>query len=379
MTRSLVGHSFGEYKIESDLFTQEDVSNKTKQFSLSLREIAQSVPIGTREISVELNMDSTAAPDEEQVNEIRFLIPNDEDLSALKESFTKYSTKSIVTTLNEVSLLLPRGHHDLEFSLAAVKFRGKTNTFNVKYTNVARLFLLPRGDISQDILIVLQLDSAVRLGNTSYPFLVLNIDKNSTVTDICIESTPEVPDLPITSKDEEKLQLDLVLSLFTAFNRKLAPTMAVETYPHAIRCSHRAFDGAVYVVKRGLIFVVKPVVFVAWADVQAVELMRASAAMGGRFFDLRVFVKGGAVLDFQQIDRGVYGSLVAELQNLGVKIRNLATAETGGPGAAETAQAAGMDLDDSEEDESYKDSEDEDVSGSDSGSPSSGNSSSDSS
>ncbi|TEB18320.1 hypothetical protein C9890_0407 [Perkinsus sp. BL_2016] len=99
--------------------------------------------------------------------------------------------------------------------------------------------------------------------------------------------------------------------------------MPLESYPHAIRCSHRAFDGSVYVLRRGLIFVVKPVVFVPWTDVQAVELMRASAAMGGRFFDLRVFVKGGAVMDFQQIDRGVYASLVAELQNLGVKIRNL--------------------------------------------------------
>ena len=128
-----------------------------------------------------------------------------------KEAFAKYSTSSVVTTLSEVSLLLPRGHHDLEFSLASVKFRGKTNTFNVKYANIARLFLLPRGDLAQDVLIVLQLDHPVRLGATSYPFLVLSVDKNAAITDVQIDPSAEVPDLPVTTRDEEKLLLDLLL------------------------------------------------------------------------------------------------------------------------------------------------------------------------
>jgi structure-specific recognition protein 1 len=359
--RSLAGHSFGRYAVEGDQFLLNEGGSGRPIFGLSLKDVAQSVPIGTREISVELQLDSTAPPDEEQVNEIRFFVPGEEDLNNLKSAFAMYSTSSVITTLPQVSLLLPRGHHDLEFSLASVKFRGKTNTFNVKFANITRLFLLPRGDVASDVLVVLQLDHPVRLGATSYPFLVLNIDKNEAVTDIAIDATPELPDLPITTKDQEKLLLDLLLTLFRAFNSRLSPVMPHESYPHAIRCSHRAFDGSVYMLKRGLIFVVKPVVYLPWTDVTAVELMRASVALGGRFFDLRVFVKGGSVLDFQQIDRAVYPSLVAELQNLGVKIRNLdASGLAAAPAASrdqpDLDQPAGMDLDDSEDDESYQDS-----------------------
>ena len=86
----------------------------------------------------------------------------------------------------------------------------------------------------------------------------------------------------------------------------------------------------VFFLKKGLVFATKPVVYLRWDEIQSVELMRGNAAMGSRFFDLRVYAgkqsdreRQNVVVDFQQIDRSEYQGLVLALQDLKVKIKNL--------------------------------------------------------
>jgi structure-specific recognition protein 1 len=126
---------------------------------------------------------------------------------------------------------------------------------------------------------------------------------------------------------------------------------------NCVRCSHRATEGHLYCLKRAFIFITKPVVYIRYEDVVAVEFSRAESWMTQtRFFDLKVYRKGeNQPYDFQQIDRNEYQPLIEFLQSAGIRIRNL-DKEAGKTIAAEgETTLLGEDFEDDEEDSEFED------------------------
>lgn len=131
-----------------------------------------------------------------------------------------------VALLNDVPLLVPRGRYEIDIGRRALKFHGKSYDYTILYTNinrqgcgechvplhnicvapegslwalctlftlqlfrvlegtrrcVYRMFLVPRPS-SPHVNFILSLDNAMRQGQTSYPFVVLQFDSDQLST-----------------------------------------------------------------------------------------------------------------------------------------------------------------------------------------------------
>ncbi|KAF4677063.1 FACT complex subunit [Perkinsus chesapeaki] len=315
--------------------TELELKNSDQMaFEIQATDIAQVVPTGKNEVALEFHVDDTKDPDDESLVELRFFIPNEEYATKLKEELIQKSGAAsgggttICQFLN-IPIVLPRGHYDLDMFRSSFKLRGKSFDYTIKYMNVSRMFMLPKPD-GVHVSFVLGLDQPVRQGNTAYSFLVMQYDKER-----------EVEDLSINLDDEElaKCKLQKVVSgeklyavmgqLFKHVTGKNVVTpcqdfKASNSY-NCVRCSHKANDGFLYPLKKSFLFVNKPVMWIRYDDVLAVEFSRADSGFTQtRYFDLKVYKKGeGQPHDFQQMDRSEYNALIDFIQKAGIRIRNL--------------------------------------------------------
>jgi structure-specific recognition protein 1 len=51
-----------------------------------------------------------------------------------------------IVTFEELTVLTPRGRYDVELFPTFMKMHGKTYDYKIKYSNIVRLFLLPKPD-----------------------------------------------------------------------------------------------------------------------------------------------------------------------------------------------------------------------------------------
>ena len=60
------------------------------------------------------------------------------------------------------------------------RIRGKSNDYRILFTSIRRLFLLPKPDDLHHCFVV-QLDPPLRQGQTRYPFLVFQFDRDEEI------------------------------------------------------------------------------------------------------------------------------------------------------------------------------------------------------
>jgi structure-specific recognition protein 1 len=145
------------------------VSDKTA-FELPLSNVSNTNISGKNEVSLEFggpvaSTSKQTLPDE--LVEIRFYIPasskakdrsgsesDDGDDFNPSESFYKavkakttkegQSASSLILNFEDVLLLTPRGRYDMEMYSDSLRLRGKTYDYKIIYSNVSRVFLLPK-------------------------------------------------------------------------------------------------------------------------------------------------------------------------------------------------------------------------------------------
>ena len=78
------------------------------------------------------------------------------------------------------SRLTGRGRYSLEFFNDSLRLLGKSTDYRVPFTNIHRIFLLPKVD-DLHVQLVLGLDPPIRQGATRYPFLVAQWPKDEEV------------------------------------------------------------------------------------------------------------------------------------------------------------------------------------------------------
>eukprot|EP00920_Eleutheroschizon_duboscqi_P003974 GHVT01009274.1.p2 GENE.GHVT01009274.1~~GHVT01009274.1.p2 ORF type:complete len:178 (-),score=29.20 GHVT01009274.1:76-609(-) len=141
---------------------------------------------------------------------------------------------------------------------------------------------------------------------------------------------------------------------------------------HAITATHRASSGHLYPLKKGFLYLIKPVMFVKYDEIVSAEFSRIGASSTNRYFSFSVSIRGGLSYEFTSIDRNEHKALVEWMNSKGIRIKNPQTEEATG----RRSTIADADLPESEEeDEDFDEEEDEDFSG---GSGGEANSSSDS-
>lgn len=365
---SLKGWTWGRVELDDSSLSVKDVESRSL-VHVSAGDVSQATIQGKSDLALEF-IQEAADKEDEYLTELRFFVPNEDLLNQLKEDISKRASGSVggekVCSLEGLPLVLPRGHFDLDFYTTSIKMRGKSFDYAIKYSNINRAFVLMKPD-GVHVAFVIGLDKPVRQGNTAYNFLCAQFDMNKVGDNLQIRFPEESMYAESgLEMDESGKPLADVLQRLLKYFAKISVQFACLDFhatngKNCVRCSHRATEGHLYCLKKAFIFITKPVVYIKYDDVVAVEFSRAESWMTQtRFFDLKVYKKGeNQPYDFQQIDRNEYQPLIDFLQTAGIRIRNLEKSATA-PKQAEADQGLlDQDLDDEDEDSEFEEDEDE--------------------
>ena len=123
-----------------------------------------------------------------------------------------------IAIIQDINMLTPRGKINVIFLKNTLKLSGQSYDYKISYNNFQKAFLLTKQD-GLHLAFVVCLKSAMRHGNTSYPFLVFQFKRNNPIsvelqlpedekTKNQIFKTGVIPD----TKDKETY--DIMASLF---------------------------------------------------------------------------------------------------------------------------------------------------------------------
>ncbi len=334
---------------------------------------------------------------------------------ALCHRIKQYAQKeggAVVAALpDEVACQQPRGRVAVEFGATALRLRGKSYDHRVPYSAIVRALLLPRADEAH-VLLVLQLDPPLRQGQTRYPFAVFSMSRDEPSLTVEVDRSALGAGAANGAAVEDSYS-GPPFEVFAALLRALAGQKVIVPGGSfasatlgglpAVRCAYKANDGFLYCLERGLVFLPKPVVLVAHAEIAHVEAARVGGGLGNpRSFDVRIVLRrplapgaasvslggartGGLEFALSNIAKEEWEPLSAYLAAKGVDVRLEASeaASRKRPALNATAAAAlSSEDEDEEEDDEYAEGDSDEYgdsgSGSDSGSDSgSGDSGSD--
>ena len=86
----------------------------------------------------------------------------------------------LIVELDELLCLTPRGRFQVDFHEDFFRLRGKSNDYRINYSTISHLFLLPKPD-DMHWNFILSLNPPIRQGNTRYPFLVFQFDREDEI------------------------------------------------------------------------------------------------------------------------------------------------------------------------------------------------------
>jgi structure-specific recognition protein 1 len=242
-------------------------------FELPVTEVSQVVLQSKNELALELNLDDhVISKDEVTLSEVRFYVPAGDDPDRTQAMDLRDAIVSRaglgenegegICAFPETLMLVPRGRFTVDVLPRALKISGKTHDYKLSYTSFTGLFALPNPDQRQ-VFFVLGLDPPIRQGQTSYPHLVAQFPSDAedetfdlNLDDELLKAHPKLaremsgPPLKVLSR--------LVRSLSGRDIQRPGPFASKRGTP-TIRCSNRANDGRLYILKDAFFFVPKPV------------------------------------------------------------------------------------------------------------------------
>ncbi|GJD08708.1 FACT complex subunit SSRP1 [Galdieria sulphuraria] len=153
-------------------------------FDVPLEEVSQVQMPSSSEVALEFHVDDTAAKTDECLVELRLYVHNESHAAdlykgILKSAESSFTGESLINFV-DMPLLVPRGRYEVDLYPNHLKLHGKSFDYKILYTAVTRMFLLPKPDEAH-ITFVVSLDPPVRQGNTLYPHLVFQFQKDEEV------------------------------------------------------------------------------------------------------------------------------------------------------------------------------------------------------
>lgn len=276
----------------------------------SLCEIRFYVPSAPRkdsvdEIDAELNDGADADADGEKENDGA----DDDRAAALFEAIKggtdlQQVTGDIFADLPEMPCIVPRGRYGLEMGAEYLRLHGKSYDYKILYSSIAKLFMVPKAD-DLHVLFVLHLDPAIRQGQTRYPFVVFQFDKDELIE----VDLKNIDAATAQSKYEGRLQMryeaptfEVVSTLFRVLaGQKILVPGSYKGYGGAscVKCAMKATEGYLYPLERNFLFLPKPTTLIPHADISNVEFSRVGSGMGNpRSFDVKFSLRSGVSYAF---------------------------------------------------------------------------------
>lgn len=323
------GWNWGSAKFKGAIMSFE-VDNKAA-FEIPLRDVSQATT-GKNEVTIEFHRNDDAKV---ALMEMRFFVPAYQDENAedpVKEFHEQIISKAdiiqatgdAIVTFAEVACLTPRGRYSIRVYPTFLQLHGKTYDYKIPHTTVLRLFLLPHQD-NRFMFFVVSMDPPLRQGQTRYPFLILQFERDEEMT--CKLNLTEEE---LEKKYNNKLSSEMSGSVFEVVSRVLKEVCQRKiTVPgsfksnsgtSAITCSYKASNGLLYPLERGFIFVHKPPVHIRFEEISAVNFARGSTT--GRTFDFDVDLKNGTSVTFSSLPREEYDKLFDFVNTKKLHIKN---------------------------------------------------------
>jgi len=222
-----------------------------------------------------------------------------------------------------------RGRFDIDMYDTSFRLRGKTYDYKIQYEHVKKFMMLPKPD-DLHIMLCIGLDPPLRQGQTRYPFVIMQYKKDEEVSlDI------NLPDDVLQDKYHGVLQPhyeqplhQVVALLFKGLAGKNISSPAEEFTTHrsqsGIKCSIKASEGFLYLLKKAFIFVPKPATYISYEQTQSVTFSRVGGAVSAlSTFDITVHMKNGAgTTQFSNINREDLKALEDFFKLKGLRVKN---------------------------------------------------------
>jgi len=380
-TTATEGWSWFDWELRPDRLRL--LSGNKVGLDVPVSELSQVSTVSKTDLSMLFQMPAGGgATHDEVLQEMRLFVPSAvggvagaeklrDDLQAFAGGASAGEALQLV---RDVSMVLPRGKHDFEFFSQALKIRGKTQTYTLNYTSVARLFLLQSEQNCATTSIVLLLSQPLRQGQQSHVALVLDFEhgRRTPVT------LPEEMKTAMGVRGSEELSLQIMGRLLKHLTSK--PMIAASSEfkdkfdgrQYCVRCTHKAKPGVLFPLNKSMIFIKNPVIWIRYDEIDDVEL--TTSQMRRNSFDLVVHRKGQADVEFSQFESDVYAALMQFFEAVKLTVLNkhaapvTRRASRGGPQLPERSGKGDPDLDDEEDDEDYEHQDDDDDAESDSSS-----------
>ncbi|EDO16609.1 hypothetical protein Kpol_520p32 [Vanderwaltozyma polyspora DSM 70294] len=233
----------------------------------------------------------------------------------------------VIVSFPDVFFTTPRGRYDIDIYKNSIRLRGKTYEYKLQHRQIQRIVSLPKAD---DInhLIVLAIEPPLRQGQTSYPFLVLQFQKEEE-TEVQLNLDDE--DYETNYKDKLKKQYDAKTHIVISHilkgitgRRVIVPAEYKSKYEQcAVSCSYKANEGYLYPLDNAFFFLTKPTLYIPFSDISSINISRAGQTTTSRTFDLEVILRfNRGSTTFANISREEQQILEQYLKSKNLRVRN---------------------------------------------------------
>jgi len=294
---------------------------------LPLSSLSQATVLNKNDLNIEFQKDQTC---EESLHSIRFWVPHESEHTAdilnaqLNQGGSLSTVGDAIARIVNISVVAPRGKHDFEFFPEAVKIHGKTQSYTVKYPDIARMFLFQdRDGYGKEALMVLGLNVPLRQGTQVHSFLVLTMGAQETQDPVINMPEDKLRQAGLPSVGMEVWTYELLAKLFKFTVQKTIvapPSPGIFEGAPGVRCNFKTQTGYLYPLNKSMLFLTKPVVWVRYDDISHLEI--DVGQMRGRTFEIQLRNKAGQPVVFSQIDKSNMDPLFQFFQKSNLSIFN---------------------------------------------------------
>ncbi|CAJ1448749.1 unnamed protein product [Effrenium voratum] len=224
------------------------------------------------------------------------------------------ATGAMLGHFKDISIVAPRGNHDLQFFPSGLQLRGKSQTYLIKWTSIRRIFCVDMPDGAQKML-VLGLSQPLRNGNMQYSLIGMKI-----ATSAVVDTATAVPqaawdaakskglqksrdNLP-PCQDEEAPKWEVVASLLKELSEQkvLQPAnFKAHDKKGCLPCTLMTDRGHLFFFGASLLFAPKPLTWKRFAELEGIEFQKGM--LRENTFDLILSWAHERPMEFKQIEK----------------------------------------------------------------------------
>lgn len=228
-----------------------------------------------------------------------------------------------VCVISGIACLSPRSKTTLAFFRDYLLLKGPSYDHLVPYSNISTLFSLAREDSAY---FVLKLVTPVHQGQTQYEALVFLLDDSE------VELAPQDSRLKSHLSGAQSLVVREIFERLTG----MAAKESSMCYP----CTHKVFDGFLYLLDDSLQFLPKSI-FIPLSDITYVEFSRINLSLAqARSFDMAV--AGARVYNFTGVPKDAFGALEAYFGQHGIRMVTAVDDEPSSESASASAEESNL-------------------------------------